>query len=110
MHVAQRFKGFLETYRRPDRNWWTGQKLDVATGGVVARSYFVNLRKGRYLMRWRPLCSRATGSGLREHESNPRLLVPREACCRQTIPAGSGRCCRGAGSRGMPPLSLGGTP
>lgn len=47
MHVAQRFELFLEIYRRPDGSRWTGQKLDEATGGVVPRSYFTNLRKGR---------------------------------------------------------------
>ncbi len=47
MHVAQRFELFLDTYRRPDGGRWTGQKLDVATGGVVTRSYVTNLRKGR---------------------------------------------------------------
>ena len=47
MHVAQRFELFPDTYRRPDGSRWTGQKLDEATGGVVARSYFTNLRKGR---------------------------------------------------------------
>lgn len=47
MHVAQRFEHLLETYRRPDGNLWTGQRLEEATGGVVTRSYFVNLRKGR---------------------------------------------------------------
>jgi transcriptional regulator with XRE-family HTH domain len=47
LHVAQRFEGFLDAYRRPDRGRWTGQQLDEATGGVVARSYVTNLRKGR---------------------------------------------------------------
>ena len=47
LHVAQRFEVFLNTYRRPDGTRWTGQKLDEATGGVVTRSYFTNLRKGR---------------------------------------------------------------
>ena len=47
LHVAQRFELFLDAYRRPDGTPWTGQKLDEATGGVVARSYFTNLRKGR---------------------------------------------------------------
>jgi transcriptional regulator with XRE-family HTH domain len=47
MHVAQRFKLFLDAYRRPDGCRWTGQKLDEATGGVVTRSYVTNLRKGR---------------------------------------------------------------
>jgi transcriptional regulator with XRE-family HTH domain len=47
LHVAQRFEGFLDTYRRPDGSRWTGQQLDEATGGVVPRSYFTNLRKGR---------------------------------------------------------------
>jgi transcriptional regulator with XRE-family HTH domain len=37
----------LEVYRRPDGSRWTGQKLDEATGGVVTRSYFTNLRKCR---------------------------------------------------------------
>ena len=47
MHVARRFELFLDTYRRPDVIPWTGQKLDEATGGVVARAYATNLRKGR---------------------------------------------------------------
>ena len=47
MHVAQRFEQLLDAYRRPDGSRWTGQKLDEATGGVVPRSYFTNLRKGR---------------------------------------------------------------
>jgi hypothetical protein len=47
LHVAQRFELLLNTYRRPDGSRWTGQKLDEATGGVVTRSYFTNLRKGR---------------------------------------------------------------
>ena len=47
MHVAPRFEGFLEHYRRPDGGRWTGQQLDEATGGVVTRSYVTNLRKGR---------------------------------------------------------------
>jgi len=47
LHVAQRFELFLDAYRRPDGSRWTGQKLDEATGGVVPRSYFTNLRKGR---------------------------------------------------------------
>jgi transcriptional regulator with XRE-family HTH domain len=47
LHVARRFERFLETYRRPDGSRWTGQQLDEATGGVVPRSYFTNLRKGR---------------------------------------------------------------
>jgi transcriptional regulator with XRE-family HTH domain len=47
MHVSQKFKHLLETYRRPDGQRWTGQQLDKATGGVVTRSYVTNLRKGR---------------------------------------------------------------
>ena len=47
MHVSQRFEQLLDTYRRPDGLRWTGQQLDEATGGVVPRSYFTNLRKGR---------------------------------------------------------------
>src|SRR5215218_1060625 len=47
LHVAQRFERFLETYRHPDGQRWTGQQIDEATGGVVTRSYVTNLRKGR---------------------------------------------------------------
>ena len=47
MHVAKRFELFLDAYRRSDGSRWTGQKLDEATGDVVTRSYFTNLRKGR---------------------------------------------------------------
>ena len=47
MHVAQKLERLLDTHRRPDGRRWTGQQLDEATGGVVARSYFTNLRKGR---------------------------------------------------------------
>src|SRR5918994_768136 len=47
MHIAQKFDQLLEIYRRPDGHRWTGQQIDVATGGVVPRSYVTNLRKGR---------------------------------------------------------------
>jgi hypothetical protein len=47
MHVSQKFERLLDAHRRPDGREWTGQQLDEATGGVVTRSYFVNLRKGR---------------------------------------------------------------
>src|SRR5215212_10780572 len=47
MHIAQRFGQLLDGSRRPDGSRWTGQQLDEATGGVVPRSYFTNLRKGR---------------------------------------------------------------
>ena len=47
MHVSQKFERLLDAYRRPDGSRWTGQQLDEATGGVVTRSYFTNLRKGR---------------------------------------------------------------
>ena len=47
MHVAQRFEHLLDTFRRLDGSRWTGQQLDEATDGVVARSYVTNLRKGR---------------------------------------------------------------
>jgi hypothetical protein len=47
LHVAQRFEHLLDTFRRPDGSRWTGQQLDEATVGVVPRSYFTNLRKGR---------------------------------------------------------------
>src|SRR5215203_303101 len=47
MHIAQRFEKLLDSYRHPDGNRWTGQQIDEATDGLVTRSYFVNLRKGR---------------------------------------------------------------
>jgi hypothetical protein len=47
LHVARRFERLLDAYHRPDGSRWTGQQLDEATGGVVTRSYFTNLRKGR---------------------------------------------------------------
>jgi len=47
MHIAQRFEQLLDAYRHQDGSRWTGQQLDEATDGLVARSYFVNLRKGR---------------------------------------------------------------
>jgi transcriptional regulator with XRE-family HTH domain len=47
MHVAQKFEHLLDIYRRPDGRRWSGQEIDVATGGVVTRSYVTNLRKGR---------------------------------------------------------------
>jgi transcriptional regulator with XRE-family HTH domain len=47
MHIAQKFEGLLEMYRRPDGSRWSGQEIDEATGGVVTRSYVTNLRKGR---------------------------------------------------------------
>jgi transcriptional regulator with XRE-family HTH domain len=47
MHVSQQFELLLDVHRRPDGSRWTGQQLDEATGGVVTRSYFTNLRKGR---------------------------------------------------------------
>jgi transcriptional regulator with XRE-family HTH domain len=47
MHIAQKFEQLLDAYRRPDGGRWTGQQLDEATGGVVTRSYFTNLKKGR---------------------------------------------------------------
>jgi hypothetical protein len=47
MHIAQKFEELLDSYRHPDGSRWTGQQLDEATDGLVARSYFVNLRKGR---------------------------------------------------------------
>lgn len=46
MHVSQRFERLLDAHRRSDGSRWTGQQLDEATGGVVTRSYFTNLRKG----------------------------------------------------------------
>jgi hypothetical protein len=47
MHVSQKFEHLLDSYRHPDGSRWTGQQIDEATDGLVTRSYFVNLRKGR---------------------------------------------------------------
>jgi transcriptional regulator with XRE-family HTH domain len=47
MHIAQKFEGLLDMYRRPDGRRWSGQEIDEATGGIVTRSYITNLRKGR---------------------------------------------------------------
>jgi transcriptional regulator with XRE-family HTH domain len=47
MHIAQKFEGLLDIYRRPDGRRWSGQEIDEATGGVVSRSYVTNLKKGR---------------------------------------------------------------
>jgi hypothetical protein len=47
LHVAQKFERLIDVYRRPDGSRWTGQRLDEATGGMVPRSYFTNLLKGR---------------------------------------------------------------
>jgi transcriptional regulator with XRE-family HTH domain len=47
LHIAQKFERLLDAHRRLDGSRWTGQQLDEATGGVVARSYVTNLRKGR---------------------------------------------------------------
>jgi transcriptional regulator with XRE-family HTH domain len=47
VHIAQRFEQLLDSYRHPDGSRWTGQQIDEATDGLVTRSYFVNLRKGR---------------------------------------------------------------
>jgi transcriptional regulator with XRE-family HTH domain len=47
MHIAQKFEGLLEIYRRPDGRKWSGQEIDEATGVVVTRSYITNLRKVR---------------------------------------------------------------
>jgi transcriptional regulator with XRE-family HTH domain len=47
IHISQKFEQLLDSYRRSNGSRWTGQELDEATDGVVTRSYFVNLRKGR---------------------------------------------------------------
>ncbi len=47
MHIAERFETLLAAYPHPDGRTWSGQEIDVATGGVVTRSYVTNLRKGR---------------------------------------------------------------
>ena len=46
-HVSERFLRLLVLYRKPDGSEWGGQDLGRATGGVVTRSYVVNLKKGR---------------------------------------------------------------
>jgi hypothetical protein len=46
MHITQKFEHLLDTYWRPDGHRWKGQQLDEATGGLVPRSYVINLRKG----------------------------------------------------------------
>jgi hypothetical protein len=38
MHIAQKFEGLSEMYRRPGGHRWSGQEIDEATGGVVTRS------------------------------------------------------------------------
>jgi hypothetical protein len=47
LHVTQRFELFLNTYSHPDGSRWSDQQPDGATGGVVPRSSFADLRKGR---------------------------------------------------------------
>jgi len=47
MHISQKFEALLNSYRHPDGSRWTGQQLDEATDGLVARSYVTNLSKGR---------------------------------------------------------------
>jgi hypothetical protein len=47
MDIAQKFEELLDSYRLPDGSRWTGQQIDEATDGLITRSYFVNLRKGR---------------------------------------------------------------
>jgi hypothetical protein len=47
LHVSQRFEQLIDTYRRSNGSRWPDQQFDEATGGVVAHSYFTNLRKGR---------------------------------------------------------------
>jgi transcriptional regulator with XRE-family HTH domain len=47
LHVAHKFERLIDAHRRPDGSRWTGQKLEEATEGLVPRSYFTNLLKGR---------------------------------------------------------------
>jgi transcriptional regulator with XRE-family HTH domain len=47
VHIAKKFGGLLETYRRPGGRGGSGQEIDEATGGIVTRSYVTNPRKGR---------------------------------------------------------------
>src|SRR5215217_2085397 len=54
MHIAQKFEGLLEMYRRPDGRRWSGQEIDEATGGIVTRAeafgvhpaYFLDTTRG----------------------------------------------------------------
>lgn len=46
-HVSERFARLLDLYRKPDGSEWGGRELEVATGGVVTRSYVSNLKRGR---------------------------------------------------------------
>ena len=45
--VARIVERLLEGHRREDGRRWGGVELERATGGVVTRSYVINLRKGR---------------------------------------------------------------
>lgn len=47
MHISEKFKLFVEEFRKPDGGRWGGQELQEATGGVVTRSYISSLRKGK---------------------------------------------------------------
>jgi hypothetical protein len=43
LHKARSFEQLLDAHPWPHGSRWTVQKLDEATGGVVARAYFTNL-------------------------------------------------------------------
>src|SRR5215203_1596323 len=66
MHIAQKFEGLLEMYRRPDGRRWSGQEIDEATGGIVTRSYITNLlAEGQDRKPWfREVESHSQGHGL----------------------------------------------
>ena len=103
MHVAQRFELFLDAYRRPDGDRWTAQKLDEATGGVVARAYVTNLRKGRIenpSYEKMPAIARAMGfpPALWFEDSPGRAAAPAGA---RISPHGSGTSSTPSGIRGQ---------
>ena len=44
--MANRFRHFLRTRRRPDGSAWTGAEIERATRGEVSRFYVSRLRRG----------------------------------------------------------------
>jgi hypothetical protein len=46
MDMAQKFRTFLQTYRRADGSRWTGAELERATRGEVSRFYISRFRRG----------------------------------------------------------------
>ncbi|PLS87140.1 MAG: hypothetical protein CYG60_03500 [Actinobacteria bacterium] len=46
MDMAQKFRRFLRTHRRPDGSRWAGAEIERATRGEVSRFYVSRLRRG----------------------------------------------------------------